>query len=119
MGFTFKLCGPDRAIPFENNPTTNNCEKHTLETTRTSEYFANFVKGSIRGGSVGCGHLNQWLAAVKDGAKTIYSKLCDPGKDTISTHIVTNSNEELKTAVQHGLIWFMVRYTIEILQTGF
>ena len=28
VGFTFKLCGKDRAIACENSPVTNHCELH-------------------------------------------------------------------------------------------
>ena len=33
VGFTFKLCGKDRAIAFENSPDTNHCESYTIKST--------------------------------------------------------------------------------------
>ena len=53
-GFTFKLCGPDKAIAFENEPNTNNCEKHTLSITAESEFFGDYKPNTIRAGSAGC-----------------------------------------------------------------
>ena len=113
VGFTFKLCGVDKAIAFENNPATINCEKHTHKVTSTSTLFANYAPNTVRGGSVGCGHLNQWLAAVKAGATSPYSKLCGKGTGTLCASIATASNEDLSQAVADGLKWFMIKYSVE------
>ena len=114
VGFTFKLCGVNKAIAFEKNPNTNNCQKHTITITSSSPLFAKFVAEAIRGGSVGCSHLNQWLAAVKSGAQTTCEKLCEPSKINICTTLVTNTNKELAKAAYVGLEWFMIRWPIEV-----
>ena len=57
VGFTFKLCGKDRAIAFENSPVTNHCELYTIETTVGNPMFYQYKANTVRAGSVGCGHL--------------------------------------------------------------
>ena len=113
VGFTPKLCGPDRAIAFEVDPASKHIEKHTLQITSASESFAQYRPGTLRGGSVGCGHLNQWLAAVGCGAKTDFKDLCDPGKSHIPPRLVTEGKDALKNAVNFGLEWLMIRSGIE------
>lgn len=112
VGFTTQLCGPDKAIAFENNPITNNVENHTMRLT-ADEHFATYVVGSIRAGSAGCSHLNQFIAAVKDGAKTYYADLCERGSDNISTSLVAGKNSELEKVISSGLQWFVIKYQIE------
>ena len=80
VGYTPALCGTDRAVAFEVNPMKTHIEDHTIATTSASNMFAKYERGVIRGGSCGCGHLNQFLAAVLDGAETMYTDLCDAGE---------------------------------------
>ena len=114
VGFNFNLCGKDKAIAFEDNPMTHHCEKHTIDITNKSELFATYKAGTVRAGSVGCSHLNQWLAAVFDGAVTPYTaKLCDPGSNRISTRKVTEANQQLSDGVNKGLTWTVVKHQVE------
>ena len=114
VGFSLKLCGPDRALAFENNPHTNNCGSWTQIVTSTSKKFAKVAAGTIRGGAVGCTHLNQWLAAVIDQAETPHSHLCEPGKNTICTTLVTSNNDDLIKATTEGLHWTMIKWQVEV-----
>ena len=114
VGFNLKLCGPDKAVAFENNPKTKHCEVNTLEVTKGSPLFAKYKPGNIRGGSCGCSHLNQWLAAVADGTQTPFPKnLADHGSDNISTRRVMEHNEQLATTLEKGLTWTMIKWEIE------
>ena len=70
VGFNLKLCGPDKAISFENNPKTKHCEVNTIALTKSSPMFGTYKPGNVRGGSCGCSHLNQWLSAVLEGTPT-------------------------------------------------
>ena len=113
VGFRLSLCGPDKAIAFENHPVTQNCKIHTLDLTR-SPYFGTYKPESIRMGSIGCSHLNQWIAAVHDGSQTPFSDaMSDPGQTAISTARVTHNAPELTTAVQQGLDWTCIKYQVE------
>ena len=114
VGFRLQLCGPDRAICFENNPHLNDVVDHTMSLT-ASEYFGNYVPSHIRTGSVGCSHLNQWLAAIHDGAKTPYAvDMSDPGSDRISKSRVIGNNENLRTAVDEGIVWTVVKFAVAV-----
>ena len=64
VGFRPELCGTDRAIAIEVNPNNKDIENHTIDTTIASPLFAKYERGVIRAGSCGCGHLNQFLAAI-------------------------------------------------------
>jgi hypothetical protein len=113
VGFTLKLCGPDRAIAFEVSPTSNAIEQHTLTTTKSSPLFAKYEPDTIRAGSTGCGHLNQFLAAVNDGATTSYAHLSLPDDGRLSKSIITKDNAEFEDAVVNGITWFVIKFQIE------
>ena len=113
VGFAKALCGTDRAVAFEVNPMSKHIEDHTIATTSASKKIGKYSKGMVIGGSCGCGHLNQWLAAVGDGAETSYADLCDNGETTISKHLVTKGNVEYDDAIQNGIVWFMLKWELE------
>ena len=103
VGFTLKLCGIDRAIAFENSPDTNHCESHTIKSTNGNSMFYQYTPNTVQAGSVGCGHLNQFLAAVGCEATTIEESLQVPGKTILDSHRITSGNRDLAFAVEHGL----------------
>lgn len=109
VGFTMQLCGTDRAIAFENHPQTNRCEAHTLSITSADPVLGKYKPSTIRGGSVGCGHLNQWLHAVGYRAKSPYSHLCKADSDTMCAARVCGNDEQSKQAISQGLKWCMLR----------
>ena len=70
VGVSMSRCGPDRALAFENNPITNNVRKNMRKTVSSAPlHFQDVSAGEamIEAGSVGCGHFNQFLAAIIDG----------------------------------------------------
>ena len=111
-GFTFKLCPPEKAVGFENDPDKNDCVNHTMWVTESDELFGTYQGGAIRAGSCGCSHLNQWLHAVACKAKSLNEDLCDKGSDRFSPHIVCGSNEQLSTALVKGLKWTIIKFTV-------
>ena len=113
VGFTFKLCGKDRAIAFENSPDTNHCENYTIQSTIGNSMFYQYPPGTVRAGSVGCGHENQFLAAVGCAATTPESSLRVHGKETIGAHRIASGNRDLAYAVQHGLEWTIIKHQVE------
>ena len=113
VGFAQALCGIDRAIGFEVNPMSKHIEEHTIATTSASPMFAKYEKGLVVGGSVGCGHLNQWLAAVGDSAESTYSDVCDRGETKLSAHLVAKDNAEYELAIEEGIVWFLIKWEIE------
>ena len=113
VGYTPALCGTDRAVAFEVNSVKTHIEDHTIATTSASNMFAKYERGVIRGGSCGCGHLNQFLAAVLDGAETMYTDLCDAGETKYSWRVVSKGNEKFEKAIQNGIVWFMIKWEVE------
>ena len=113
VGFRLELCGPNRAVAFEVNPKSNHIEAHTILVTCQSKKFARYEKGALRGGSTGCGHLNQWLAAVRFGAESDFESLCDLGDNKLCARLVTKGNPEYENAVNKGITWFMFKYQME------
>ena len=114
VGFARQLCGPDRAIGFEDHPTKKPCEQHTIIVTKSSKMFGSYKQGSVRGGSVGCSHLNQWLHAANSGAECPFPELCDVGKNTMSKYIIVADNDDLRAAMDVGLTWTMIKWSIEV-----
>ena len=113
LGFSFKLCPPTKAICFEDSPETKAIETATIELTSSSELFATYEKGCVKAGSVGCGHLNQFLAAVLQGVPTPEKSLTDGSSDRISRRMIEEGNEDVKVALNLGLTWFVVPWEIE------
>ena len=113
VGFTFKLCGKDRAIAFENSPDTNHCESYTIKSTIGNPMFYQYTPNTVRAGSVGCGHLNQFLAAVGCDATTVEPSLQVPGKTKIDSHRILAGNRDLAFAVEHGLEWTIIKHQVE------
>ena len=113
VGFTNDLCGPDRAIAFEVSPKSNEIEDHTIKTTDQSKQFGQYKRGVIRGGSVGCGHLNQFLYAVEDGAESVYKDLCMPDETRLSKNIITKDNAAYLDTIENGLVWFLIKAEVE------
>ena len=60
---------------------TNRSGKFMKDTKMHKKGYKIFkVSGTIRVGSVGCSHLNQWIHAGNCGAETPYPDLCELGK---------------------------------------
>ena len=67
----------------------------------------------MRAGSVGCSHLNQWLAACHDEVETPFpEKLADKGKATTSKAVVVAKNKDCDNAVQIGLDWTVIKWGV-------
>ena len=112
VGFNLKLCGPDRAIAFEENPHTSHCQQHTAKVCENNLYFAK--PHAVRGGSVGCSHLNQFIAAVDAEVKTFFpEKLSEQGSDTISKTLVSKKNDDMTNTLEKGLTWTMIKWQVE------
>jgi hypothetical protein len=61
-------CGPDQAIAFENKPIANNVRTNMRKVVASALLRLQDVsEAMIEAGSVGCGHFNQFLAAMIDG----------------------------------------------------
>ena len=88
-----------------------------MKTTSSSPLFATYKPGTIRGGTVGGSHLNQWLAAVATEAESAYDEWCEKGNTKINKRKVidesTSDSESLENAVNRGITFTMIRNSIE------
>ena len=75
--------------------------------------FYQYKANTVRAGSVGCGHLNQFFAAVRCEATTNEPSLQVPGKKIMDKHRITSGNRDLADAVEHGLEWFIIKHQVE------
>ena len=64
VGFSMTRCDPKRAVAFQVKPGDDRDVKSFVEYANESPYLATFDSASVEACSVGCGHLNQFLAAV-------------------------------------------------------
>ena len=67
----------------------------------------------MRAGSVGCGHLNQFLAAISCDATTTEQSLQVPNKQIIDSHRIKSANRDLACAVEEGLEWTIIKHQVE------
>ena len=65
-GFSLTKCDEKRAVCFGSNPMDTSAVKRFVDHANASPNFASFDGQSIEACSVGCGHLNQFLAAIHD-----------------------------------------------------
>ena len=86
-----------------------------MKVSAGNPFVAQYNPSAIRGGSVGCSHLNQYLAAGVWGAKTHNpsDKICETGTDVMSKAVMTMSQPQLNEAMTNGLKWTMVKWQVE------
>ena len=82
----------------------------TKHVTSMSPKFAP-ATDAIIGGSVGCSHLNQWLAAVHNERPTD-SEYMSNKRGVIDRDRLYKADENLATAASTGLIWSCVGHKI-------
>ena len=64
VGFSLARCDHRRAVSFQVKPGDDSDVKAFVEHANNSPHFAGFDSGSVEACSVGCDHLNQFLAAI-------------------------------------------------------
>ena len=101
-------------MAFEDNPSTRHCAKPTLELMGSSDMFPNYEVGQVKAGSVGCGHLNNWLACVVDGVRTEEQSVCELGGTQMSAALLASHDDNLKLALSRGLRWTLVGWRTEV-----
>ena len=64
VGFSLARCDNKRAVAFQVKPGDDRDVKKFVEYANASPHLATFDSTAIEACSVGCGHLNQFLAAI-------------------------------------------------------
>lgn len=109
VGVSTKLCGPDRCVCFE--VAGSEILDRMRYTVKNSNLFGK-VSENVNFGSVGCGHLNQFLHCVKDRAETNEANLQIPGGTCIDTDRLFHDDENLRKLCERGLTWTVINIKV-------
>ena len=119
VGVSMSRCGPAQAVAFENNPITNNVRKNMRKTVDSApKHFQDVSAGEtmIEAGSVGCGHFNQFLAAIidrKEVPEEFQKVLCEPGKTHLDPERLCRDQPVLKNLLDLGLKFTVIQADVE------
>ena len=117
VGFSLQKCDCSRAVAFQR------CESNAAGIKKFLAYakaptFAKFEADRIEALSVGCGHLNQGLAAIGDEAmiptelQSLSSMVANKGK--LDKYIIFKKDDgALESTVRDDLIWTIIHANIE------
>ena len=120
VGFALSKCDPSRAVAFQRSPLTDKQVMKFIDNTKDNPSFAKFDAKSVEALSVGCGHLNQALAATRDECKLPTAFLDDvdltAGRKTskLDAHELSKNDPILADALKGGLTWTVVHHSIEL-----
>ena len=121
VGFSLRKCDHTRAVAFQKDPHNKRWLEKFLKTTSSTPFLANFDAATIEGGSVGCGHLNQFLAATVDQCEVppqfrnnedLFGK-GGSGMHLDSGDIVKRDGNDLGKTLEIGLKWTFIHSNIE------
>ena len=100
------------AVAFEDHPINRHIEKATRELTELSSRLAHFAPGSIKIGTVGCSHTNQFFCCVIDEVETDYDELATNGR--IDRARLEMENEGLAELLFNGILFdAVIRWEVE------
>ena len=116
VGVSLDACGPSRAVAFEVNPMNKKIASEFVKYSDKIEHFANYIEESVEAGSVGCGHWNQFLAAIHDKAlvpQRFIKKLCETGHDRLDPERLCRDQPALRQLLQNGLQFTVIKHSVE------
>jgi hypothetical protein len=112
VGASRKLCGPDRCVAMEDAPGSTATYDRMVATAAGCNMFAS-PSHHIRHGSLGGGHLNQFLTSVNARCPTSEALLWEPmGNKVIDKDRLFASDPVLKDICQYGLMWTIIPHAI-------
>ena len=108
-------CGPNKAVGFDK--LDNTTADDWIKLCATSEHYAHFVDADfVEGGSVGCGHWNQFLACANDKVLVppqFRQALCEPGCSHLDPERLCRDQPALRPLLSTGLHFTLIKATIE------
>ena len=118
VGFSLTRCDPSRAVCFQRCPSDDRDVKAFIAHANSSPYLATFNPSMIEGNTVGCGHLNQFLACIADETEIPdefinHPDLPSDGKKLDKHAICKKDGKDLAGVLDTGLKWTFVSYKIE------
>ena len=111
VGFSPKLCNVDRCWAFQEGD-GKHIHKRMAELTASSPMFS-CLEDEYLGGSVGSGHLNQWLGAVNAERPCCETKWKTDGGVWNKAALIAN-DAQLADYQSEGLWWWLVDKSVEV-----
>ena len=101
VGVSLEECGPKKAVAFEVDRKTARAH---IELCKSSVHYPDFTDiDMVEAGSVGCGHWNQFLAAIQDGIEVpleFRPKLCEVGSVNLDAQRLCRDQPALKQLLE-------------------
>ena len=120
VGFSMTRCDPKRAVAFQVKPGDDRDVKSFVGYANESPYLATFDSAAVEACSVGCGHLNQFLAAVAQECEvplefqTATELVGTQGGTKLDKHFLCKTQgTQFAEALENGLKWTFIPYKFE------
>ena len=120
VGFSLNRCDTKRAVAFQSKPGDSRDIMKFVDHANRSEHFANFNAEDVEACSVGCGHLNQFLAAIKhecvvpSAFENDVGFFDNRGGKKLDKHLLCKSQgKQLSTTLDIGLKWTFIPFKFE------
>lgn len=113
MGWSWHACSHATCIEDDHGATV---DAFTAKLVAASEGLGRAVEGSVRYGSLSCGHTNRFLCAVLDEAPSTHENLTIDGR--MSASKVGGDDPGLKEALEQGLRWLVLKAEVATLYPG-
>ena len=120
VGFSLARCDPKRAVAFQAKPGDDCGVRRFVDYANQTPHLASFEPSQVEACSVGCGHLNQFLALVRAEVEVPpeYHNNTDlfgtTGGTKVDRHSLCKSQDpEFGTALEQGLKWTFIPYKFE------
>ena len=116
VGVSLAACGPDRAIAFEETESYASAKAHQ-ELCKTSVHYPVYDDiEAVEGCTVGCGHLNQFLACIECGTpvpEKHQASLCEPGRPFLDKDRLCRDQPALQHLMTNGLRFTKIKRSVE------
>ena len=120
VGFSLARCDHKRAVSFQVKPGDDRDVEAFVEYAKDSPHFATFDSASVEACSVGCGHLNQFLAAILEECE-VPPEFVDhndlfgaQGGTKLDKHLLCKAQDaQLSSTLDLGLKWTFIPYKFE------
>ena len=120
VGFSLARCDHRRAVAFQAKPGDTSGIMNFVKHANRSPSFANFNAEDVEACSVGCGHLNQFLAAIEHesvvppGFENHNDLFGNRGGKKLDKHFLCKSQgQQLETTLDIGLKWTFIPFKFE------
>ena len=120
VGFSLARCGPERAVCFSRQQGSDEDIKAFIDFANASEHLPTYDGNKIEATSVGCGHLNVFLACIRDetevppdfhGNKDLFGQA--GGTKLDRQQLCKADAKDLDGTLDRGLLWTCIPWTLQ------